>query len=239
MRIINRVLTLGVVILLAIPVPTWGDTDEFIWQDRWQNMGLIFRDGYVLGISDSTHAIFALLLDKKAPNGLRLAHICLRSMTQIKQVTGFVSQAVGQQTDPQEGVAPITIAALVTCGLSRTEPGKPITPIDPADLDLGAEFVWKDRWESGPLAVDDFRDGYAAGIADIIRQLDNAGKTPVVLLVDVLTASNCTGAKGGIHNVGALMNTVTPVIDSHKQDPLASISGTVFDALLACGRKHR
>lgn len=121
------------------------------------------------------------------------------------------------------------------CGKSIAEPGNPVVPIKP--VDLGVNFVWKDRWDTGVFANDQFHDGYAGGIADIIRHLDNAGKTASVLLDDISKASACTTNRGGPHTVGDLMKTVTPVVNSRKDDPLASTSGAVFDALIACERK--
>jgi hypothetical protein len=56
-----------------------------------------------------------------------------------------------------------------------------------------------------------FHDGYASGLADIIRHLDNAGKTPRVLATDLASASLCD-RKRQIVTIADLEKVTTPAL---------------------------
>jgi hypothetical protein len=80
-------------------------------------------------------------------------------------------------------------------------------------------------------------DGYASGLADIIRHMDNAGKTPRVLATDFISASLCA-KKRHIATVADLEKVTNPALAIVKE-PFASTAGIIFEALRACGATNR
>jgi hypothetical protein len=118
----------------------------------------------------------------------------------------------------QDSVAASLFAALVAC-----DPDKPdkLMMGDPA-----GKFVWKDRWTQ---ELQFYKDGYASGVVDLLRHLDNAGKTNSVLAGDILAATSCA-VRQKLNAVGKLMNFINPQL-AKITDPLESTSGAIFDIL--------
>jgi hypothetical protein len=231
----------ALLIILALAFPTSNAiavTEEFIWQDRWVQAGIDFQKGYAIAIDD----LPAVLLDlefgsrwqanqgysNRVPIALRKAHQCLHSasapFTTIEQTTKFANQVMTVANDPQEPVAGRVLASLVSCNANAPDED---TTTDPAK-----KWEWKDRWDH---EESEFKDGYASGLADLVRHLDNAGKQPRTLLNDISAATHCSAIKPDLMTIGGYTRYVRVSL-SKRGDPLQSTAGAIFEILRVCGK---
>ncbi|HXX38345.1 MAG TPA: hypothetical protein VEP50_09375 [bacterium] len=226
----NTIKALGAaVMLLVVPLAALADGDEFMRQDRWQTTTWQFQDGYAMGVWDTVQDLADFPADVRAyiPLLLRRADTCLHSMPRIADVSAFASRAIARISNPQQNVISSVVSGLGACA--------PVNAPSNSTVDAtGGTFMWKGRWENDReyFARDDLHDGYASGVADVLRYLDNTGKTPSALVQDVVDAGKCSTVK----TVDDLADLVGPAIAAHKDDSSGSISGVIFDAILACGR---
>jgi len=225
----TRALAVGLVVLLAAPAAAVAQADEFVRQERWANVTWQFQDGYAMGIWDTVQDLADFPADVRAylPLLIRKAHTCLRSMTQSTEVATFASRAIARIANPQQNVISSLVSSFAACDVVGAPSNSTVDAV-------GGTFMWKGRWDTDReyFARDDLHEGYASGVADIVRHLDNTGKTPSVLVRDIVDAGKCAIVK----TVDDLANLVGPAIDAHKDDPSASTSGVIFDAFLTCGR---
>jgi hypothetical protein len=209
-----RAVAIGLAVLIAVPIAAWAQSDEFVRQDRWATVTWQFQDGYAMGVWDTVQDLADFPVDVRAyvPLLIRKAHTCLHTMTESTEVAAFAARSIAR------------IAACAVVG----------APSNSTVDAVGGTFMWKGRWDTDRayFAREDLHEGYATGVADILRHLDNTGKTPAVLVRDIVDAGQCSIIK----TVDDLANLVGPAIDAHKDDPSASTSGVIFDAFLACGR---
>lgn len=231
-------------LILMVVAPVRAVTDEFIWRDRWNQMGVESKDGYIIGIYDSVWVLWwdtvkdSLKLDGKTSHlqsDLQTAHSCANGFTTIKSGVEFAAKTMSRKFDPQTPAASIIYEALIAC-----DPG-----FKPARYQQINDFVWKDRWDqyinndsqtgNTNLFSKFFIDGYVAGILDLIRNLDNAAKTQPVLQRDVIDAWGCGDkiSKGKNTTIGHVVNVVDKTIRTDK-GPTESMAMAIFDALRIC-----
>src|SRR5690242_8638054 len=94
------------IVLVALLYGACYAADEWIWRDRWNQMGKEFHTGYIAGVDDlvGTLAVGDVLLDTLKSGGvtnhlqgnLRLAHICANKFDTIKSGVEFAQQAMSK-----------------------------------------------------------------------------------------------------------------------------------------------
>jgi hypothetical protein len=217
-------------------------TDEVIWRDRWNRMGSLIQLGYMIGVDDLVHVLSAYKrFYAQFPrsggflaNSLHRAHQCLNQMnfTTVQAELDFATAVIRKQTDPQ-----INVASVIYRTLEIGSPCDSEGRVEDADMISGSAFMWKDRWDQDLSEHNRFLDGYVAGMLDLVRNLDNAGKTPVVLAQDVTAAAACDGKIGRGKNVsvGQVKRVILQAIQGpNHSDPVESMSQAVFEALRLC-----
>ncbi len=229
MRNAMSALAAAAVLLVAAPPAMSADSDEFMRPDRWPTMAWQFQDGYAMGVWDTVQDLADFPPDVRAyiPLLLRQAHACLRGMTDIPDVSVFASRAIARITDPRQNVISSIVSGLAACAV--------VPPSSAGTVDAaGGTFMWKERWDNDPsyFARRDLHEGYAAGVADVLRHLDNSGKPPSAVVQDIVDAGRCRT----VATIDDLVDLVGPAIAAHEGDPSVSMSGVIFDAIAACGR---
>lgn len=219
-----RHLALIVMVIIAAAVPAAADPDLWIWRDRWNNMGQVFQDGYITGVLDAVETIGRSF---NSPDVVRWAHTGIASrFPTIKSAVEWTNAGITKGTDPLAIVADTILGRLIRHG----------NGYDEDEVSSGSHFgaIWKDRWER-EWSQSPGGDGYAAGVFDIIRGLDNAGKSPDVLRADVRRAA------GMLHRLEQRTHRQYPLLSdiikavrsaiSRSEDPTENMALAIFEAM--------
>jgi len=229
-------LVVWVAALLSAIAPVWA-ADAFVSRDQWGPTTAAFRNGYVLGIQDVLQPLRIysvagpIQIGVPFPEYVRQAHACIRHFYTMREAVNFGEDAINRQSEPRASVALVIYRALLDCDATK---------------DYGQNFgsagvtayVSKDRWDKEVEPhLADFADGYIAGLTDLLRGLDNAGKSAPVLTKDVQDASICSTKlnTGRPVSMAALVGFVNrSVAAPGYHDPQQSMAAAIFEALRVC-----
>jgi hypothetical protein len=231
-RLAQQILiTLAVIMLAGEVVPTTADPDLWIWRDRWNVMGRAFQDGYVTGVVD---AVMHLGKVGNSADVARWAHTGIADrFPTIQSAVEWADAGVAKTSDPLQIVADMIITRLIRHGNGYDE-----DEIQSSPPFLHDGFIWKDRWAryySDVLVGKFFCDGYVTGAFDIIRSLDNAGKSPTVLKADIGRAAGmverlAVRAHNKNPNLYSVLQAIRPRL-ALSQDPTENMAMVIFEAM--------
>jgi len=231
----GSLLVVWIAACLSASAPVWA-ADVFVSREQWGPTTSDFRDGYVVGIQDvlqplRTYSIVGpVQIGVQFPEYLHQAHACIRHFYTMREAVNFAEDAINRQSEPRAAVALVIYRALLDCDATK---------------DYGEHFgsagviayVWKERWDKDiePHRAD-FADGYVAGVTDLLRGLDDAGKSAPVLTKDVLDASVCSTklARGPVSMDTLVAFVSRSVAGPGPHDPQQSMALAIFEALRAC-----